>query len=90
MSDKSKHTKGKEIELAEKPLVLYVPEDSVEATVTVVVYIDGELQTVEKKLSMSDIREGFRDCEENYIPEDAMFTLTEKGRAYLDSLESGV
>ena len=76
------------IMLTEKYIVLGIPEDTVEATITVKVYLDGELQTVEKKLCMSEVRAAFKEAEENYIPSDAVFQLTEEGRRYLE--ERGV
>ena len=76
------------IMLTEKYIVLGIPEDTVEATITVKVYLDGEIQTVEKKLGMSEVRAAFKEAEENYIPSDAVFQMTEEGRRYLE--ERGV
>ena len=76
------------IMLTEKYIVLGIPEDTVEATITVKVYLDGEIQTVEKKLGMSEVRAAFKEAEENYIPSDAVFQITEEGRRYLE--ERGV
>lgn len=76
------------IMLTEKYIVLGIPEDTVEATITVKVYLDGELQTVEKKLGMSEVRAAFKEAEENYIPSDAVFQITEEGRRFLE--ERGV
>ncbi len=76
------------IRLTEKYAVLGLPEDTVEATITVKVYLDGEIQTVEKKLGMSEVRAAFKEAEENYIPSGTVFQITEEGRRYLE--ERGV
>lgn len=77
-----------EIELASKYIVLEIPEDTVTVTITARVYLNGELQTVEKQLGPSEVREAFKEAEENYIPDDAVFQITEEGRRYLE--ERGV
>lgn len=73
-----------EIELASKYIVLEIPEDTVTVTITARVYLNGELQTVEKQLGPSEVREAFKEAEENYIPDDAVFQITEEGRRYLE------
>lgn len=77
-----------EIELASKYIVLEIPEDTVAVTITARVYLNGELRTVEKQLGLSEVREAFKEAEENYIPDDAVFQITEEGRRYLE--ERGV
>lgn len=75
-----------EIELASSYIVLDLPDETVEVTVTAKVYHDGELLTVKKELGTAEVRAAFKEAEESYIPPDAEFVITNKGRAYLDSL----
>lgn len=76
-----------EIELATSYIVLLLPEETVEATITAKVFHGGELMEVHKKLSLTEVRAAFKDAEDSYFPPDAEFTITDKGRAYLDELE---
>ena len=73
-----------EIELKSGFIMLEIPEESVELTVTAKVYRDGGIQTVERKLGMMEIREGMQEAESIYIPPDAVFELTETGKKWLD------
>ena len=73
------------IELREAHAMIDIPEDTVEATLTCVVYIDGKLQTVCRKLSVQDVRDALRKGEEFYDDDD-MFVLTEEGKKYAEQL----
>lgn len=74
------------VELMDVPAVISLPENCVEATIYCSVYLDGKIQKVQKTLSMQEVQEAIRDAEENYIPEDAVFTLTDKGREYAERM----
>lgn len=68
-------------------LVLLVPRDTVELAVTAKVYYNGELIPVNKKMDFAEVREAFKEAAEGYIPSDATFVLTDKGKEYLDKMD---
>lgn len=76
-----------EIELTDHRAVVEFPEESIEVTLRCKVYVDGKIQTVEKKLRPSDIREAFRKGDD-YIDENDRFTLADEGREYIGQLLS--
>lgn len=76
-----------EIELAESYIVLSLPEETVEVTITAKVFHDGGLMEVHKTLGMTEVRAAFKEAEDSYFPPDAEFAITDKGCAYLDELE---
>ena len=79
------------IELSEKMAVIAIPENSVEITMRIKVFKGGgELETVERTLDMSAIRAAIQEAEDNYIPDDAVFQVTEKGMKYLEELNANV
>ena len=75
------------MELTELRAMVYLPENSVEVEITATIYENGELVKVGKTLRLSEIQAAFRDAEENYIEDDDMFQITEKGREWLEGLE---
>ena len=79
---------GEVVELDELPIVLWLPECTVEAQIEAKIYHNGKVQTATKKLNMNEVRDGFKDAEENYFDPNAKYVLTEKGKEWLDSLES--
>lgn len=78
---------GEELNLDCEYLVLLVPRDTVELAVTAKVFYNGELIPVNRKMTFAEVREAFKEAEEGYIPSDAKFVLTEKGKEYLQKLE---
>ena len=72
------------IDLKSEYIVLDIPEESVEVTVTAKIYRDGEIMTVERKLGLKEIREAVAEADAIYIPPDATFVLTDTGRAMLE------
>ena len=74
------------IELTEHRAIMYLPENSVEVTVTAKVFENGELQMVSKTYGMQEIREMFRKADDGYIDEDDTFVLTEKGKAWFEEM----
>ena len=79
--------KVEEVELKEKRAMVYLPENSVDITITCKIYEDGKLITVEKCLRLSDIQAAFKDAEENYIGPDDKFQITEAGLEWLNERE---
>lgn len=75
------------IELKEKYIVLSIPEDSVGVTITAKVLIGEKITEVSRNMDFAEVRAAFKEAEEGYVPPDALFTLTDKGRAYLEELE---
>ena len=55
--------------------------------ITAKVWHNGQTITVSKTMDFDEVRAAFRDAQENYIPEDAVFTLTDRGRAHLEELK---
>lgn len=77
----------KEIELTEKPAVIYLPENAIELYIEVKIYENGELQKVHRTVSMKELCDAFKDADENYFDPDATYHITEKGKEYLNSLK---
>lgn len=77
---------NKDMELLEVRSMLYIPEKAVEITLTAKVYNNGELINVSKTLDLQEIRRAIADAEKNYIEDDDVFYLTEKGAALADNL----
>lgn len=78
-----------EIELNEKWAVIGLPEDAVEAEIAATVYMNGEITKVCKTLNMHELREAFQEAKDGYIPSDAVFCLSDKGREYVEGLLNG-
>ena len=74
--------------LEEEYAVVSIPTNTVELTIGAKIYIDGELKEAHKIMNMQDIRKAVSEAEEFYIPEDAVFTLTDEGRKYAETLEN--
>ena len=73
-----------EIELFEEYAVIALPEDAVEVEIKAKLYKDGEIVEVGKTMNMQELRMAFQEAKDWYIPSDAVFSLTDKGRAMLD------
>jgi len=69
----------KYIELCEVRSMIYVPQNAVEIKMNCQVYQDGKLKSVVKTLNLQEIQKAIADAEKNYIEDDDMFYLTEKG-----------
>lgn len=76
----------KEVELEEARVVLNLPVNAVSAKIEVTVFENGELVKAERELSLADLRQAFKDGE-CVILDDDIFTITDKGREYLESLK---
>lgn len=75
-----------DVELEEHRAMVCMPENTVEATIECRVFHDGELISVCKKLSMSDVRSAFKKADDGYIDDDDTFELTDKGKAFLNEI----
>lgn len=81
----------KVVELDNQYAIVEIPENCVELTLQCTVYLGGKLQTVMRTMSMKDIKEAFGEYEVaeecGYIPPNALFTFTEKGKDYANWLD---
>lgn len=75
------------IELENEFIVIAVPKNTVEVTISAKVYHDGKLQDVHRTMDFDEVREAFKEAEQGYIPSDAVFTITPLGEKYLDELK---
>ena len=76
------------IDLTEHRAMIYLPESAVEVTVNAKVFAKGHLYEASKTYDMQEIREMFRKADDGYIDDDDTFVITDKGRAFLEELES--
>ena len=74
------------IELEQVRSIIYIPENTIDIEMKVRVYCDGKIETVSRKLDMTDVRKSIKDAEDNYMEDDDTFVLTDKGFDYLKSL----
>lgn len=75
------------IDLKEEFAVLSIPSSTVELTIGVKIYNDGQIIDVYRKLSIEEVREAIEEAKENYIPND-VYRITEEGKRYLEELKS--
>ena len=79
-----------EVEVEEMPIILCIPKDSVAIELISTMFDEnGELMRVSRKISVSEIyqcRQDFLDNVEFGDDYDAVYTLTEEGRAYAEKL----
>ena len=73
-------------EYACDPIILYMPPETVEITLTLKVLQDGELVTAHRTLGVTEVRKAFQDAEDNYIDPDRTYTLTDKGRELVEQI----
>ena len=83
MTEKQEKT---EIALTDQFMVLAVPERTLEVVITAKVWNDGKVIEVSKTMPYEEVRDAFKDAERNYIPEDAIFALTDLGKEYAGRL----
>ena len=74
------------IELEAVRAMIYIPENTIELEINATIYADGKIRKVGSKLNLQECRDAIRDAEMNYIEDDDLFGLTEKGRKYLEAL----
>lgn len=76
----------KKVELSEDYIVLTIPKTAVEIEINAKVYYDGDVISVTKFMDMEEIREAFKEAADGYIPSDATFGLTEKGKQVAEAM----
>lgn len=64
--------------------MIYLPSDALKVDIVASIYYDNEITEVVKTLSRDEIKAAIEDAEMNYMEDEDMFVLTEKG---LDLLE---
>lgn len=67
-------------------LVVSLPVNAVFAKLSGKVYKDNQLEPFRISMDLNDIRRAIRLAEKDYIPSDAKFCLTEKGKALAELL----
>lgn len=80
-----------EIELDLMNIIVKIPKEAVEVRIDATIYHDGKLEIVHSGMNMveiADARQDFLDNVEDGDDYDAIYTLTEEGERYLDSLQS--
>ena len=77
----------KYIEVNVHRAMIELPENAVEITVNAKVFTDGKLLEVSNVYDMAAVREMFRKADDGYIDDDDVFTITDKGREYLEGLK---
>ncbi len=80
---------GEVVKMPSEYAVISLPRDAVWVDMTIKVIQNGELVEVSGQMGVDDIRKAFQEAEKNYLPDDAVFTLTEKGRAMAEAMENG-
>lgn len=78
---------GTEIELEQEFIVLAIPASSVQVEITATIFEDGELHKCCRVMDMQEVRDAIQEAKNGYIPSDAVFTLTDVGREYLEKLK---
>ena len=74
------------VELQNHRAMIELPENTVALTLTAKVYHEGELVTVGKEYSISEIRAMFYKADMNYSEDDDLYTITEEGKMYIDEM----
>ena len=78
------------IELVEAPIVIYLPENTIDVEFVVKILVDGKLETVTKKMNAKELVNAFNDAEQNYASDNDVYYITEKGKDWLESLNNGL
>lgn len=81
---------GNEILLDNSYIVLEIPSSTLEVTIDAKVWHDGEVVNVTRTMSFEEVKDAFKEAEEWYIPDDAVFKITDKGRKELENLKNEV
>lgn len=76
------------VELPTDYAVVSLPSDAVWVEMVVKVMRDGEIVKIAHQMDTKAIRDAFKEAEKNYLPDDAVFTLTEKGRELAKQIEN--
>lgn len=74
------------MELKEIPAVFYIPENAISVTIEAKILDENnKLITVAASYSPATLREAIKDGEQ-FIPDDAVFQLTDKGKRFLNDM----
>lgn len=79
-----------EIELEQKYAVISIPSNTVELAINAKIYLNGELKTVNTTYDMAEVQKAIKEAEDGYIPSDAKFVLTDKGKKIAQLIEKGM
>lgn len=79
---------GEVVKMPSEYAVISLPRDAVWVDMTIKVMQNGEITKVGCILDTNAIREAFHEADRNYLPDDAVFTLTEKGRELAEKLKN--
>lgn len=77
------------VELESSYIALEIPSSTLEVEITAKVWLDGEMKEARRKMSFDEVREAIKEAEIGYIPSDATFTLTEKGKELFEDVKNG-
>lgn len=59
--------------------MIYLPSDALKVDIVASIYYDDKITEVVKTLSRDEIKAAIEDAEMNYMEDEDMFVLTEKG-----------
>lgn len=74
----------KTVTMGEVRAMFMIPENTCEVELKCSVFADGGIIRVSKKLTMKDVQQAVADAEKNYMEDDDMFEITDKGLRYLE------
>ena len=67
-------------------IVLSLPINAVHVSLEAKVYTESGLEVFGKVLDLEEIRRDFQMAEDDYVPRDATFVITEEGKKYAEEL----
>lgn len=76
------------VELEQDYAIVALPKNTLTVEITAKVFDEAksEILTVSRKMTVEEVKRAKELADECYIPDDAVFTLTESGREYVESL----
>ena len=88
MSEKETKQEAKYVQLLERRAVITIPANTVTLDLQVRVFDGAGIQTVYKSLNMDGVREAFNKGDD-YIDDEDVFKITDKGLASLEEKNDG-
>ena len=76
-----------EFTLDEEYIVLAIPKTTLEVEIIAKVWHDEEVIKVSKTLPFEEVLAAFMEADQGYIPENAVFSLTDKGLREMEELK---
>ena len=76
-----------EFTLDEEYIVLAIPKATLEVEIIAKVWHDGEVIKVGKTMPYEEVQAAFKEADQGYIPENAVFSLTDKGLREMEELK---